>query len=88
VARMRGPDVILMDINLPGMNGLEALSALRSRSETRLIPIIALTAVASERDRQRGIEAGFYRYLTKPVNVDDLVRSLESLPAFQVGERG
>jgi PAS domain S-box-containing protein len=82
-ARMQRPDVILMDINLPGMNGIDALNALRKISETKPIPVIALTAAATERDRQRGIEAGFYRYLTKPVNVDDLILALESLAGFQ-----
>jgi CheY-like chemotaxis protein len=83
LARTREPDVILMDINLPGMNGIEALGALRASAHTEDIPVIALTAAATERDRHRGIELGFYRYLTKPVNVDDLIGALESLPAFQ-----
>jgi CheY-like chemotaxis protein len=73
------PEVILMDINLPGMSGLDALRALRAVPETRDIPVIALTAAASERDRQRGVEAGFYRYITKPVMVEDLVNALEAL---------
>jgi CheY-like chemotaxis protein len=73
------PEVILMDINLPGMSGLDALRALRALPETRDIPVIALTAAASERDKQRGVEAGFYRYITKPVRVDDLVSALEAL---------
>jgi PAS domain S-box-containing protein len=79
LARARRPDVILMDINLPGMSGLDALRALRAAPETTEIPVIALTAAASERDRQRGIEAGFFRYLTKPVKVDELVTALEAL---------
>lgn len=78
LARAQQPRVVLMDINLPGMSGLEALSLLKEWPETRDIPVIALTAAASERDRQRGEEAGFYRYLTKPVKVDELVEALES----------
>jgi CheY-like chemotaxis protein len=54
IARERGPNVILMDINLPGMSGDEALRALRSDPSTKDIPVIALTAAASSRDRQRG----------------------------------
>ncbi len=81
VVRSRRPDVVIMDINLPGMSGLDALEALRSDPITAAIPIIALTAAASERDRQRGMQAGFYRYLTKPVKVDELVSALEALLA-------
>jgi CheY-like chemotaxis protein len=68
-----------MDINLPGMSGLEALAVLRSTPETAAIPVIALTAAASERDRKLGMNAGFFRYLTKPVKVDELVSALEAL---------
>ena len=79
LARQRRPEVIIMDINLPGMSGLAALNALRQDPDTRDIPVIALTAAASERDRDRGTQAGFYRYLAKPVQVDELVTALESL---------
>jgi PAS domain S-box-containing protein len=79
VARTRRPDLVLMDINLPGMSGLDALGALRAIKETERIPVIALTAAASERDRARGLEAGFYRYLTKPVQVEALIEAIESL---------
>ncbi len=79
LARARKPDVILMDINLPGMSGLDALKILKEWPETREIPVIALTAAASDRDRQRGERAGFFRYLTKPVRVDELERALESV---------
>jgi signal transduction histidine kinase/CheY-like chemotaxis protein len=81
LARTRQPEVIIMDINLPGMSGLDGLRALRKFPETKGIPVIALTAAASERDRQRGIEAGFYRYITKPVKVDELLGALEALLA-------
>ncbi|HVZ32875.1 MAG TPA: response regulator, partial [Polyangiaceae bacterium] len=77
--RSSRPDVILMDINLPGMSGIDALRALRSSAATAHIPVIALTAAATERDRQHGLQAGFYRYLTKPVNVDELMEALNSL---------
>jgi CheY-like chemotaxis protein len=58
LARARRPEFIIMDINLPGMSGLDALRVLRTIPETRSIPVIALTAAASERDRQRGVDAG------------------------------
>lgn len=81
IARARLPDAIIMDINLPGISGLEALQVLRRDEATKDIPVIALTAAASERDRQRGLQAGFFRYLTKPVKVDELVTGLEGLLA-------
>jgi len=79
LARERLPDLIIMDINLPGMSGVDALRVLRGEPATASIPVIALTAAASERDKQRGLQAGFYRYLTKPVKVDELMAALESL---------
>jgi PAS domain S-box-containing protein len=81
LARERQPQVILLDINLPGMSGLDALRALREMPECKDIPVIALTAAASERDKQRGRDAGFYRYITKPVKVDELLRALETVLA-------
>ncbi len=79
IALRRQPAVVIMDINLPGMSGLDALRLLKGADETRRIPVIALTAAASERDRQQGERAGFYRYLTKPVQVDELLAALEAL---------
>ena len=81
LAVARRPALIIMDINLPGMSGLDALRVLRATPETRSIPVIALTAAASDRDRQRGVQAGFYRYLTKPVQVDELVATIEAVLA-------
>lgn len=81
LARARRPEIVIMDINLPGMSGLDALRALKASPETNHIPVIALTAAASERDRQRGMEAGFYRYLAKPVKVDEFIEAVESLLA-------
>jgi DNA-binding response OmpR family regulator len=81
LARGRRPEVIVMDINLPGMSGSDALRALRALPETRDIPVIALTAAASERDRIRGMASGFYRYLTKPVKVDEFFAAMEALLA-------
>ena len=87
LTRARRPQVVLMDINLPGMSGVDALRILRDSPDTAKIPIIALTAAATERDKQRGLEAGFYRYLTKPVDVDDLIRALDSLLAREHRDR-
>ncbi len=88
-ARARRPEIIIMDINLPGMSGLDALRVLRSIPETRSIPVIALTAAASERDRQHGIDAGFHRYLTKPVRVEQLIDEVKQLLARRPdGEQG
>ncbi|AKV00518.1 PAS family protein [Labilithrix luteola] len=81
LARKHLPDVVIMDINLPGMSGVEALRVLRATASTSRIPVIALTAAASERDKARGTQAGFYRYLTKPVRVDELLTALEALLA-------
>jgi PAS domain S-box-containing protein len=79
LARARRPEVVIMDINLPGMSGFDALRVLREWPETKEIPVIALTAAASDRDKQRGLAAGFYKYLTKPVKVDELLEALEGL---------
>jgi len=78
VARAAHPDIILMDINLPGINGYEALEILRLDPATAHIPIIALSADAMPRDIERGLEAGFNRYLTKPVKVSELMETLYS----------
>jgi signal transduction histidine kinase/CheY-like chemotaxis protein len=81
LARKLVPKAVIMDINLPGISGIEALGILRQAPETSEIPVIALTAAASERDRKRGELAGFYRYLTKPVKVDELEAALEAILA-------
>jgi PAS domain S-box-containing protein len=73
------PDVVIMDINLPGMSGYEATRRLREWPETQRIPVIALTAAAMTADRKRLEAAGFYRYLTKPMKVPELLSALEEL---------
>jgi len=72
------PDVILMDINLPGINGFSALRLLRSDTATAHIPVVALSANAMPRDVARGVEAGFFRYLTKPIKVPEFMEALDS----------
>ncbi|MEO7732677.1 MAG: PAS domain S-box protein [Kofleriaceae bacterium] len=79
VIRGRLPKVVIMDINLPGMSGFEAVRRLREWPETRDIPVIGLSAAALTGDTTRATEAGFYRYLTKPVKVDELTQVLERL---------
>jgi CheY-like chemotaxis protein len=78
LARARRPNVIIMDIDLPGVSGIDALHALHATPETGKIPVIALTG-ASERDRQRREREGFHRCLTQPVRVGELERVLRSL---------
>jgi PAS domain S-box-containing protein len=79
LVRGRRPEVVIMDVNLPGMSGLDAARRLRAWPETRAIPIIGLSAAALARDKLRAEEAGFFRYLTKPVNIDELIGVLEHL---------
>ncbi|MCH8214807.1 MAG: response regulator [Proteobacteria bacterium] len=77
LARERTPDVIVMDISLPGASGFEALKRLREMEQTRHVPVIALTANAMPGDVARGARAGFHRYLTKPVQVEEILAAIE-----------
>ena len=77
-ARVYRPEVILMDINLPGMSGLDAMKVLRSDPATSHIPIIALSANAVPRDIERGLEAGFFNYITKPIKVGQLMDAIDA----------
>jgi CheY-like chemotaxis protein len=76
IANTSQPDVILMDINLPDISGVEALKILRGDTATAHIPVIALSANAMPRDIGKGLEAGFYRYLTKPINIKEFMDTL------------
>jgi signal transduction histidine kinase/ActR/RegA family two-component response regulator len=78
IARARRPDLILMDINLPGISGLRALKILADDPATAHIPVIALSANAIPRDIQKGLEAGFFRYLTKPIKVNEFMETLDT----------
>jgi CheY-like chemotaxis protein len=73
MAKADHPDLIIMDINLPGMNGFEAFEALQADPTTRNIPVIALSASAMPKDVGRGITAGFHAYLTKPLNIQSFL---------------
>jgi signal transduction histidine kinase/ActR/RegA family two-component response regulator len=78
LARAHLPRVILMDIHLPGMSGDDALKILREDHRTAHIPVIAITANAMPRDIARGLAAGYYRYLTKPLVLDAFTEALDS----------
>jgi signal transduction histidine kinase/ActR/RegA family two-component response regulator len=78
LARVYQPQVILMDNNMPGMSGHEALAILRADPKTSHIPVIALTANAMGYAVEEGLQRGFFRYLTKPVDVKELVRAVDS----------
>ena len=87
LAQAHQPDVILMDINLPGTSGIKALAVLRREAVTAHIPVIALSANASPRDIERGLAAGFLRYLTKPIKVDELMNTLDLALAVAAATR-
>jgi CheY-like chemotaxis protein len=72
-----------MDINLPGISGIEALLILAEDPATALIPVIALSANAMPRDIVKGLEAGFFRYLTKPIKIIELMDTLEAALNFE-----
>jgi CheY-like chemotaxis protein len=76
LAKRYRPDVILLDIHLPGMDGYAVLKALKADSSTRDIPVLALSADAMPIDVETGIKAGFVDYLTKPVKIERLVDAL------------
>jgi PAS domain S-box-containing protein len=82
LARAALPDAILMDINLPGISGIEALKALAEDPTTAHIPIIALSANAIPRDIEQGLQAGFFRYLTKPIKVIEFMRTVDEALNF------
>jgi two-component system cell cycle response regulator DivK len=71
------PNLVLMDIQLPDVDGVEALGRLRANERTASIPVVALTAQAMQGDRERFLDAGFDGYISKPVNVVDFVRTVK-----------
>jgi len=77
LARAKRPDVILMDINLPGLSGIEALKILRADPATAHIPLVALSANAMTSDIEEGLKAGFFRYLSKPIKVKEFMDTLD-----------
>ncbi|HUX90867.1 MAG TPA: response regulator [Gallionellaceae bacterium] len=79
MVRANPPELILMDINLPGMDGYQALSQIRAEPGAAHIPVIALTANAMKGDRDRGLDAGFADYLTKPLDILKLLGVLDNI---------
>jgi CheY-like chemotaxis protein len=95
IARASRPDVILMDINLPGISGIDALRILADDFRTSHIPVVALSANAIPADIARGLHAGFFRYLTKPIRINEFMDTIDvalkhakaqSAPSDQGGE--
>ena len=86
-ARAYLPDLILMDLNLPGLSGVEAMRILRADPATAHIPVIALSANAIPRDIDRGLEAGFFNYLTKPIKVNQFMEALDVALKFAQTEK-
>ena len=77
LARDEHPDLILMDIRLPGISGFEVTRLLKQDNQTKAIPIIAVTAFATPGDEKKALESGCAAYITKPVKVDELLRTIE-----------
>ena len=82
LARAAQPEMILMDVNLPDISGIEAMKILREDPVTAHIPIVALSANAMPRDIKKGLEAGFFRYLTKPIKVNEFMDTLRMALEF------
>ena len=78
MARESQPDVILMDINLPGISGIQALKILRADPLTAHIPVLAISANAMLGDIKKGMEAGFFRYLTKPIKLPEFIEAMDA----------
>jgi two-component system cell cycle response regulator DivK len=77
IARERKPDLILMDIQLPGMSGIEALKALRAAPATAAIPVVAITASVMQQDRQQIMNAGFNGFIEKPINLRNFLETVQ-----------
>ncbi|MBA5606920.1 response regulator [Duganella sp. FT3S] len=87
LARAHQPDLILMDINLPCVSGVDALQLLRADPATAHIPVIALTANAMPRDVEKGLAMGFFRYLVKPINIDEFTEAINATLAHLASRR-
>jgi len=86
LAHTHHPAIILMDLNLPGMSGFEVLAQLRREPDTAHIPVVALTANAMPRDIERGLSAGFARYLTKPIDIEQFNEAIDGVLAQRAAE--
>jgi CheY-like chemotaxis protein len=85
-ARQRRPDVALLDIGLPEMDGNELARRLRADPQTRAIALVAVTGYGQEQDRRAAFEAGFDHHLVKPVDMDELTRLLAQIEAERDGK--
>ena len=83
LAEERKPDLILMDIHLPGMNGIEARRVLQQNPTTKAIPVIAVTASVMQQDRNQITEAGFDAYIGKPINLQEFLATVRDVLARQ-----
>jgi two-component system, cell cycle response regulator DivK len=79
LAQERRPSLILMDIRLPGIDGIQALGRLRAEVATRGIPVMAMTASVMTNDRQKVLDAGFDSFQSKPIKIKDFVAAVEQL---------
>jgi two-component system, cell cycle response regulator DivK len=79
LARERRPDLILMDIQLPGMSGIEAIGVLRAEPATAAIPVVAVTASVMPQDRNKITEAGFEAYVGKPINLKEFLETVRNM---------
>jgi CheY-like chemotaxis protein len=86
MAHTHRPAIVLMDLNLPGMNGFEVLAQLRRDPQTAHIPAVALTANAMPQDIERGLSAGFDRYLTKPIDIEQFNEAIDGVLAQRAAE--
>jgi two-component system cell cycle response regulator DivK len=77
IARERKPDLILMDIQLPGMSGIQALKVLRAEPATASIPVVAITASVMQQDRQHIMSSGFNGFIEKPINLRNFFDTVE-----------
>jgi PAS domain S-box-containing protein len=88
IARAEIPTVILLDLNLPGISGMTVMKSLQTDALTAHIPVVALTANAMASDREKGLNAGFFRYITKPIKVADFLDTLTAALEFSDCKRG
>ena len=77
-AELANPDLILLDVNMPVLNGFEVLERLRGNPQLAAIKVVALTAYAMRGDREKALQAGFDGYLTKPIDIQTLTETIET----------
>ena len=88
LALARVPDLVLMDIQLPGMNGMEALKVLRSKEATAKVPVVAITASVMTQDRQQIMDTGFDGFIEKPINLKEFLATVQAAVKTSVKPAG